>query len=139
MVLAAALLVPPVFVFILLLLDIGQRDLGAVSIFWAASMLLTVAATYLVFAAAKLLSWVSQGLTDSDCTSLALIARFTVGAMCLLFAVAMLMLFRYEIVPLSRSANDAYLKHDRWTGEVTTELARSKMVRLERPTPIAHL
>ena len=137
--LAAALLFPLVFVLILLLLDIGRRDLEALSIFWAASMLLSVAATYLAFAAAKLLRWVNQGLTDSDRASLALVTRITVGAMCLLLAIATLMLFRYEIVPLSRSTNDAYLKHDRWTGEVTTELARSRMMTFQRPTPIGNL
>ena len=139
LVLAAALLVPLVLVLILIVLDIGQRDPETLSIFWAVSMFLSVAATYLISAAAKLLSWVSQGLTDSDRVSLALVARIAIGAMYLLLAIATLMLFRFEIVPLSRSANGAYLKHDRWTREVTTELARPRTMTFERPTTIGHL
>ncbi len=127
---AAALLLPPLLMFVLWLLDQVVIDKSNIWMLWGTLIVATVTATYLLFAMAKLITWVCEGLSATERVSLAFAARCIFRILILTTVFFSLTLLRYEIFPMPLMSVDSYLKHDRWTGEVTAE--RTDEIRIGR-------
>lgn len=139
--LATAILVPPVLIPISIMFGVKLEDFDVALLLWSFLVVVAVTAAYCVFAVAKLLSWMAQGITEAERRSYILAGRWTFGAIVILVAITGIVLHRYEIIPLAANSSAAYYKFDRWTGKMTRESALKDMsvpasVRQKRPMVI---
>jgi hypothetical protein len=126
-VLATAILVPPVLIPIFIKFGATPKDFDAALLLWSFLVVTVVTADYCAFGALKLLSWMTQGITEAERRSYILAGRWTLGAIVILVALTGAVLQRYEIIPLPANSLASYYKFDRWTGKLTRESALKDM------------
>jgi hypothetical protein len=127
--LATAILVPPVLIPISIIFGVKLDDFDVALLLWSLLVVVAVTGAYCVFAVAKLLSWMAQGITEEERRSYSLVGRWTFGAIVILMASTGIALSRYEIIPLGANSRAPYVKFDRWTGRLEIERAPSERQR----------
>jgi len=104
---------------VLLILGINWHDYDVAAIAILAMMLLGVITAYSLVWLVKLVTWTIADWTDVDLRAAKIVLRCASVVAISALIVFVLSVFRYEILPVQHPGPGEYLRHDRWTNEVT--------------------